>query len=128
MEMIRRLDNVGIAVADVRRAVDFYTRVLGLEGQGDDTDGTVQVGNASLYLFRSQAPSGAVGRTTDYYHNPVGLDHLAFEVDDIEQAGAELVRRGVAFAGPVVGNPGEFRYRGFADPDGNMLYIIQRGE
>jgi catechol 2,3-dioxygenase-like lactoylglutathione lyase family enzyme len=123
--MIQRLDNVGVAVSDVPRAVAFYGQVLGLEAQGTDTDGTVQVGTLSLYLFRSQA-GGAVGRTTDYYHNPVGLDHLAFEVPDIEQASMELTGRGVQFGGPIVGDPGSFRYRGFTDPDGNMLYIIQR--
>ena len=125
--MIKRLDNVGIAVRDIRRAIDFYTGVLGLEGQAGETDGTVQIGNASLYIFQTQASgSGAVGRTADYMQNPVGIDHLAFEVADIEQAGAELERRGVTFVGPVVGNPGEFRYRGFTDPDGNMLYIVQQ--
>jgi catechol 2,3-dioxygenase-like lactoylglutathione lyase family enzyme len=124
--MIKRLDNVGIAVRDIRRAIDFYTRVLGLEGRAGESEGSVRLDNASLYIFQTRAEGeGAVGRTTDYLHNPVGLDHLAFEVEDIEQAGAELERRGVTFAGPIVGGPGEFRYRGFADPDGNMLYIIQ---
>jgi catechol 2,3-dioxygenase-like lactoylglutathione lyase family enzyme len=122
--MIQRLDNVGVAVSDVPRAVAFYGQVLGLQAQGTDTDGTVQVGNVTLYLFRSQA-GGQVGRTTDYYHNPVGLDHLAFEVPDIEQASTELEGRGVQFGGPIVGDSGTFRYRGFSDPDGNMLYIIQ---
>src|SRR2546426_1074416 len=103
--MITRVDNFGVAVTDVRRAVAFYSQVLGLPAQGDDNDGTVTIGELSLYLFRSQVPGGAVARTTDYAHNPVGLDHLALEVADIEQAGAELASRGVAFAGPVVGNP-----------------------
>lgn len=122
--MLKRLDNIGIAVRDVRRAVDFYSRVLGLEAQGDDNDGSVTIGDLSLYIFRSQS-GGEVGRTADYYHNPVGLDHLAFEVDDLSATGVELERRGVIFAGPEA-SAGTLRYRGFTDPDGNMLYIIQR--
>jgi catechol 2,3-dioxygenase-like lactoylglutathione lyase family enzyme len=123
--MLKRLDNVGVAVRDVQRAVDFYSRVLGLEAHGDGNDGSVTIGDISLYIFRSQAEGGAVGRTADYYHNPVGLDHLAFEVDDLDSVGAELERRGVTFVGPEA-SAGPLRYRGFTDPDGNMLYIIQR--
>jgi catechol 2,3-dioxygenase-like lactoylglutathione lyase family enzyme len=124
LAILKRLDNVGVAVRDVQRAVDFYSRVLGVEAIGDDNDGSVTIGDISLYIFRSQA-GGEVGRTTDYYHNPVGLDHLAFEVDDLESAGAELEQRGVTFAGPAA-STGTLRYRGFTDLDGNMLYIIQR--
>jgi catechol 2,3-dioxygenase-like lactoylglutathione lyase family enzyme len=124
---IRRLDNVGVAVRDIRRAMDFYTQVLGLEGTAGASDGYVSLGNASLYLFQTQAAgSSPVGRSVDLYNDPVGIDHLALEVDDIEQAAEELMARGVVFPGPVVGEPGEFRYRGFSDPDGNMLYIVQR--
>lgn len=123
---IKRLDNIGIAVSDIRRAIAFYTDVLGLEGQAGESDGSVTVGDLSFYVFQTNKAPAPVGRTADYMNNPVGLDHLAFEVADIEQAGRDLEAKGVAFNGPLVGNPGEFRYRGFADPDGNMLYIIQR--
>jgi len=125
--MLKRLDNIGIAVRDIQRSMAFYTEQLGLAGQAHGTEGSVQVGDLSLYLFQTQAPdAGAVGRTADYLHDPVGIDHLAFEVEDIARAGAELEAKGIVFAGPVVGDPGQFRYRGFSDPDGNMLYIIQK--
>lgn len=124
--MLKRLDNVGIAVKDARRSLEFYTTVLGFEGEVTEGEGSARLGDISLYIFESKSAEGPAARTGDYYANPVGLDHLAFEVDDIEAAGTELERRGVAFLGGVVGEPGSFRYRGFHDPDGNMLYIIQR--
>jgi hypothetical protein len=37
-----------------------------------------------------------------------------------------LEGRGISFPGAIVGGAGEFRYRGFSDPDGNMLYIVQQ--
>ncbi len=125
--MLKRLDNVGIAVRDIRRAMAFYTETLGLVGQADESDGLVTLGDVSLYLFQTRAPEAAAPqRTADLYNNPLGIDHVAFEVDDIEQAAQQLEAAGVVFPGPAVGEPGAFRYRGFADPDGTMLYIVQK--
>ncbi|MGK2966159.1 MAG: VOC family protein [Tepidiformaceae bacterium] len=126
--VLKRLDNIGIAVADIKRAIAFYTGPLGLEGQANDADGTVTIGDLSFYVFETsrKADSPPVGRSVDLYADPVGIDHLSFEVDDIDTAGAELESRGITFGGDIVGAPGEFRYRGFSDPDGNMLYIIQK--
>lgn len=130
--MIKRIDNVGIAVRDVPTTVRFFEEKLGLKPSYPLAEGAtsagIDMGNGqSLFIWKSQAAnSPAVGRTTDYERNPVGIDHIAMEVDDIEAASAELERRGLQFMQPIVGEKGQFRYRGFTDPDGNMLYIIQR--
>jgi glyoxylase I family protein len=125
--MLKRLDNVSIAVRDIRRAVAFYTDILEFVGQVGESDGLVTLGDVSLYLFQTRAPEAAAPqRTADLYNNPPGIDHVAFEVDDIEQAARQLEAAGVFFPGPAVGEPVAFRYRGFADPDGTMLYIVQK--
>ncbi len=125
--MIKRVDNIGIAASDVEKTVAFFRDILGLEAEAGDWGGSVRIGDASLYVFQANgsAPRGAA-RTVDLPSNPVGIDHVAMEVDDIEVAGRTLEAKGIAFPGPIVGEPGEFRYRGFAGPDGIMLYIIQR--
>ena len=124
--MLKRLDNIGVAVKDARRALEFYTNVLGFSGEVSDGEGAVSLGDISLYIFESKSSAAVDARSEDYYAYQPGLDHLAFEVEDIAAAGAELEGRGVVFLQNIVGAPGEFRYRGFHDPDGNMLYIIQR--
>ena len=124
--MINRLDNIGVAVADVQRTVDFFREILGLPGEVSDYGGTVNIGNATLFIFQGQSSSANVARTIDLGNNPIGIDHISLEVDDIEQAGAELEAKGIVFPGPIAGEPGEFRYRGFSDADGNMLYIVQQ--
>jgi catechol 2,3-dioxygenase-like lactoylglutathione lyase family enzyme len=123
--MLKRLDNIGIAVADAKRSLSFYKDVLGFEGEVTDGEGSVKLGDVSLYIFESKVAPGP-GRTENYYANPRGLDHLAFEVDDIDAASAHFAAKGVQFLHETLGAPGEFRYRGFHDPDGNMVYIIQR--
>lgn len=121
--MLEALDNIGLAVSDVPRAVRFYTEVLGFTGSGDENEGSVTLGDFSLYIFKT--PVEGQRRTSDFFTNPQGIDHLSFRVAKLEDGMAELERRGVVFDGPVVGEPGEFRYRPFRDPDGNMLYVIQ---
>ncbi|MDP6604693.1 MAG: VOC family protein [Dehalococcoidia bacterium] len=127
--MLKRLDNVGVAVTDLARAHDFYTRVLGMES-GPLSEGaggfSAALGDVALYVFTTEA-SGSPGRDADMNSNPPGIDHLAFEVDDYEGAQRELEARDVAFVHDSVGEAGGFRYRGFHDPDGNMIYIIDRG-
>ena len=125
--MLKKLDNIGVAVTNARRTLTFFIEKLGFEGEASDGEGSVRLGDISLYIFESKVQATGAGRTTDFYANPVGLDHLAFEVEDIDKAGAEFEGRGISFDQGVQGEPGEFRYRGFKDPDGNMLYIIQTG-
>lgn len=125
--MIQRIGNVCVVVADVRRSVEFYSQVLELDGEiWSQHEGIVHVGDIYLYLVRSQTDeSRSVGRTINFASNPIGIDHLSFEVGDIERASTQLQARGVRFPGPIVTEPDGFRYRGFSDPDGNMLYLIQ---
>lgn len=126
--MIGSLDNIGIAVTDLPRMLDFYTNVLGFTTEpGTDDDAWLNLGNARVYLFQTapRTPDRAV-RSDDLYTNPPGIDHLAIRVTDIIGASIELERRGVTFLGEITGLPGDFRYRGFQDPEGNMLYIVQR--
>lgn len=125
--MLKRLDNIGVAAKDVAAMHAFYSRIPGcsvapLEPGAQQF--SVGLPGLSLFVFGTSGGAGDT-RSTDYLANPRGLDHLAFEVDDIEATGPELERAGVTFEGGIVGAPGEFRYRGFKDPDGNMLYIIQ---
>ena len=125
--MIQGLDNVGLAVSDLDRMLDFYTTTLGFTGERGDNDAWLTLGNLPIYLFVTHPCNDArVARTADLYTDPPGLDHLALRVADIEKASADLETKGVAFAGEIVGEPGEFRYRGFADPEGAMLYIVER--
>src|SRR5258708_38251156 len=125
--MLKRLDNVGIAVRDIRRAVAFYTEILGFVGQAGESDGLVTLGDVSLYLFQTPAPEAAAPqRTTDLYNNPPGSDHVAFEVDDIEQAARRLEAAGVFFPGPAVRGPGASSHRRSADPHGTIPSTVPK--
>lgn len=92
--MIRSLDHVNIASADMKAMRDFFVEVLGFE------DGPrPQFGFAGHWLY-------AGGRAIVHLQEAVGdvapsrksaLNHAAFDVDQIDAIMAELKRRGVAF-------------------------------
>ena len=127
--MLKRLDNIGVAVSDLAAAHEFYTTVLGMGSAAlNEAAGgfSASLGDISLYVFKTDG-SGEHGRDAGMEHNAPGIDHLAFEVEDFEAAQATLESRGVSFVQDVVGEPGGFRYRGFQDPEGNMIYVIHKG-
>ena len=127
--VVKWLDNVGGAVSDLLRAHAFYIGVLGMEGappRAGEEGFAARLGDVSLYIFAATG-GGTPRRSERYVANPIGIDHLAFEVEDFEAAQRELESRGVRFLQPPQGPTGGFRYRRFQDPDGNTVYIIQRG-
>jgi catechol 2,3-dioxygenase-like lactoylglutathione lyase family enzyme len=125
--MIQGLDNVGLAVSGLDRMLDFYMTTLGFTAERGENDAWLTLGSLTIYLFVTH-PRGNTHaeRNADLYTDPPGLDHLALRVASIEQASADLEAKGIRFVGEIVGEPGEFRYRGFADPEGNMLYLVER--
>ncbi|KMO83621.1 putative lyase [Mycolicibacterium chlorophenolicum] len=119
---IARLDHIGITVPDLDQARAFFEDVLGFEylyrlgplrGEGTwmsehlniDDDAIApriyffRVGEqAMLEVFEYQAPNQ---RRDVPLNSDIGGHHLAFYVDDIDAAAAELRRRGVR----VLGDP-----------------------
>jgi catechol 2,3-dioxygenase-like lactoylglutathione lyase family enzyme len=119
-----RVHHVAIATADVGRLRAFYAGTLGLpvvdelEEQGIvflDAGGTVVE-----IVEQAAAPDGI--------RDGRGWHHLAWRVDDLARAVAELSARGVDFHVP----PEEFppddprvRIAFFRDPDGNVLELVE---
>ncbi len=112
----------GFAVDDVAAARSFYGETLGLEVSEEH-------GLLTLHL--------AGDRDTIVYpkpdHAPATYTILNFAVDDIDEAGDELSRRGVSFQrydGFSQDEKGVARGEGpdiawFKDPAGNILSVLQ---
>jgi predicted enzyme related to lactoylglutathione lyase len=119
MEM--NLELVPLPVMDVDRAKAFYVEQLGFVA---DVDVQPMEGVRVVQL----TPPGSacsIGMGTGleaYAGEPGSARGLHLVVDDIEQARAELVARGVD-VGAVEEVGGGVKYAGFADPDGNTLTL-----
>jgi methylmalonyl-CoA/ethylmalonyl-CoA epimerase len=109
---IKRVDHLGVIVGDLDGAVKSFTEHLGLklehtERYGDELDiAFLPCGETLVELIE---PLKKGGSNADYLreHGP-GIQHVAFEVDDLEAALAELAGRGVEPLGdaPVPGAGG----------------------
>ena len=127
--MLKRLDNVDIICQSLDAMVPFYRDVLSLplahpyvESQGW---AGFRAGDVRLYLITA-APGGSaeVAPSIAAIGQRPGLESLAFEVDDLEEAIRWLSERGVVWATDVIESPW-YRYRGFRDPEGNLLYVTR---
>ncbi|MGW0998024.1 VOC family protein [Streptomyces sp. NPDC002520] len=133
MLQLKRIDNMDILTRDVGRLVDFYHGVLGLGFHlpyaPEEEWAAIDLGNVTLYLFKSETGEHAPRRTEVNAQNAPGLDSFAFEVDDLDIAYAELDGRveWVTDEEIVWKHPSGvwYRYRPFYDPDGNMLYVTE---
>src|SRR5438552_17888435 len=109
--MLKKIDHVGIAVADLAAARPVFERVLGLECVRESTSERARVaffrlGDSEIELVEHLPPEH---RATTLPDEPLGrLDHIAIEVDDLDGATAELRARGVEHGEPVAGPRGVF--------------------
>ena len=122
---VAEIDHVVIRCRDQTRALDFYTRVLGLgEERRLEAIGLIQLraGAGMIDLVPADPPPSHEGRN---------VDHVCLGVDTPDMAA--LVRWLRAEGVEVLGDPAE-RYgaRGMGlsvyvlDPDGNIIELKQR--
>ena len=96
----RRIHHLGVAVHDLEQAFDTYTRLFGaelehrdrLEEQGVDAI-AITVGESRVELLGALAEETPVGRFLA--KRGPGMHHVAYWVDDIDSALADLAREGV---------------------------------
>lgn len=126
--VLKRLDNIDVCCADLGAMVEFYARTLGLpfnlpyeEGQGW---AGFQAGDVVIYLIEVPNVEAPPRRQPLGASNLGGFDSFAFEVDDLDEAILALDEGGVEWAGEVVESEW-YRYRGFYDPEGNLLYVTR---
>ncbi len=116
--LLTGVDFVSVPTKDYETAAQFYGDVLGLpciETYARIPGGEFQAGNLTLQVF----DFSAIGRDGGPNHYPI-----AFQVDDVEAARAELESRGVSFVAAF--DSGVCHNAVFEDPDGNPLMLHHR--
>src|SRR5262245_40455634 len=136
----RSVDGVVISVANLERAIDFYTRVLtfGLVSQNEIVDESARAritrpkpGREAVALVHPATPPGrpvpADSRSNDHW-----FQHIAIIVNDMDQAYLWLRRHNIEHISPEPQrlpdwNPNASGIRAFyfKDPDGHVLEILQ---
>ncbi len=126
---ISQIDHVAINVTDIRKSIDFYSRILGLPQLQ-----TVNCGEFDTTYF--DLPGGARLELFDYHgKNPssprlesiVGLRHLAFQVQDVAEHERLLRDAGVEITLPTCDLPNlGARVVLFLDPNGITLEFCEK--
>jgi len=113
--------HVGIVVKDLQRAAHFYTRFLGCRQQSAPTDaGTVKM----LYLDCGGTTLELLQYTSTPERKQSGgvIDHIAFQVGDIEQWVRKLKEKGLSVDGPRAIPGGHILF--FYGPDGERIELV----
>ena len=119
----------GIRVRNLPRALRFYTKALGMKvsGQGTMKHGGkwVQLVGPSQRLELNWYPRGS--RFASRYTKGEELDHLAFVVDDVKAAYADLIKKGAkpAISWERAKSTEESMEVYVKDPDGIWIELLQ---
>ena len=146
---VSQIGHVGIHVSDIDRSIEFYRKVLGLKvssrmGPPDFPRGVCFMRcedmHHDLVLFEltKDVDRGGLTTTDSWFRKDVGLDHLAFLVDEredwlnaiehVRSCGVEIVDGPVVHGGEstgplsIKGGSGSHAFY-FLDPDGNRVEI-----
>jgi len=98
--MFEKIGHVGIAVKDLEAAIALYRDKLGFPFAGTEEVpeqkvkvAMFPVGESRIELLASTSPDGPIARHIE--KKGEGIQHLAFVVENLEQALATLKARGV---------------------------------
>ncbi len=97
--MLKKINHIGIAVKSIESGLATY-RALGLEPEGEEVveDQKVRVvfltvGESRIELLEPTSPDSPVARFIE--KKGEGIHHIAFQVDDVEEALAKAESQGL---------------------------------
>jgi methylmalonyl-CoA/ethylmalonyl-CoA epimerase len=131
---VRRVHHVGVAVVDLDEAIGTYERLFGatlelrehVDAQGVEV-ASLRVGDGRVELLAALSADTPVGRFLA--KRGPGLHHVAYEVDDIRAALAELRSQGAALIDDEP-KAGVFGLAAFVHPDaahGVLVELVSTG-
>ncbi len=128
---IKRLEHVAITVKDMDEARSTWMNVLGIDQEYEEQIGQTKlamlpVGQTYIELLSSEGKDSPVNAWMD--QNGESIWHLCFEVEDIDEAQAELKAKGVKLQNDVP-KPGHGGSRiVFLDPASTGNVLIELAE
>ncbi|MBO0958644.1 VOC family protein [Neobacillus sp. MM2021_6] len=126
---LKRIHHIAVICSDYQKSKDFYVRVLGLtpvqevyrkERNSYKLDLAVD-GLYQIELFSFPDPP-----VRPSYPEAAGLRHIAFEVENMEEAVRDLTRHDVTVEEIRIDSLTGKKFTFFADPDGLPIELYER--
>jgi catechol 2,3-dioxygenase-like lactoylglutathione lyase family enzyme len=121
--------DIGIFVSDIKRSLDFYHGLLGLEKieelqTGFGTLHRLRFGTTDVKLMdpKNIPPVGTIG-----LEKQLGFRYITFVIRDLSGLCAVLKDKGVEFTIPETQIRPGTRIAMVKDPDGNIIEFVERG-
>ncbi|MDQ6878092.1 MAG: VOC family protein [Candidatus Dormibacteraeota bacterium] len=141
--MIKRMDNVGIVVDDLKAATAFFVE-LGLELEGETTvegqwvDRCIGLEGVRSDIAMLKTPDGHGRLELSKFHTPpattaepnapvntLGMGRIMFAVEDIEDVLARLKAHGAELVGEVVQYEDQYRLCYVRGPEGIIIALAE---
>jgi methylmalonyl-CoA/ethylmalonyl-CoA epimerase len=127
---ITHIEHIGIAVNKLEEAIPYYENVLGLkcyaiEEVADQKVKTAffMVGQTKIELLESTDPEGPIGKFIE--KKGPGVHHLAFAVDNVNEALAEVATKGVQLIDKAGRKGAEGMNIGFLHPKSTLGVLTE---
>ncbi len=127
---ISHIEHIGIAVKSLDEAIPYYEGVLGMkcyavEEVADQKVKTAffKVGDTKIELLESTDPEGPIGKFIE--KKGQGIHHLAFAVDNVDEALAEVGEKGVNLIDKTARKGAEGLNIGFLHPKSTLGVLTE---
>ncbi len=124
------IEHIGIAVENLEEAIPFYEKVLGLECYAIEEvveqkvkTAFFKVGDTKIELLESTDPEGSIGKFVAKTGG--GMHHLAFAVDDVQEALNDVQEQGCRVIDKVPRGGAEGLRIGFLHPKSTMRVLTE---
>lgn len=126
---LNKIHHIAIICSNYEKSKKFYTEILGLTPKNevyrkerDSYKLDLEVnGQYQIELFSFPNPPGRPS-----FPEAAGLRHLAFELENIEEAVEELAAKGIEVEPIRIDEFTEKKFTFFADPDGLPIELYER--
>ncbi len=126
---LNKIHHIALIVSDYEKSKHFYMEILGLQilnetFRAERNSYKLDLALDGVYIIELFSFPDYAQRPS--YPEALGLRHLAFEVDDIEQASAELQAKNIPTDPIRIDEITGRKFFFFSDPDGLPLELYEK--
>jgi catechol 2,3-dioxygenase-like lactoylglutathione lyase family enzyme len=140
--MIKNIRHTGIVVNDLEASLHFYRDLFGfkfakqMKESGDYIDNISSLRNIKVTTVKMEAPDGQMIELLQYHSHPrerksreicdIGITHIAFTVEDLNNEYDRLKGEGVPFNAPPQLSPDGYAKVTFCRaPEGTLIELVE---